>query len=225
MMTKRRLTGWVLLALGAVLVSTGIAWGCALWAPMTASRPLSREEVSMILSRRLGAAPFLAITSGVENFGVGWGFILAGDAAAPPPGPTRRTDRPGPVIRGPIATVRPLPVSPQDKFIQIVRAGWPMPCLRGATKGIGGSRSWEGVVEPPRVVSQMGVKPQRLLPLYPQWGGLAVNTAFYSAIFWLAVPGPKLLRRLMRRRRGLCPMCGYDLAHHHHEICPECGTP
>jgi len=33
-----------------------------------------------------------------------------------------------------------------------------------------------------------------------------------------------LLRRRRRKRRGLCPACGYDLAGSTHGTCPECGT-
>jgi len=223
-MTNRRLAGWTLVVLGTILLSTGIAWGCALWAPMTASRSLTRDEISVILDRGVGTERFLAITSGVENFGIGWAFVIAGTAALPPPAFARHNARLVPGV-GARAIVNPVPVGPQDKYIHVVRAGWPMSCLQGFTTGVGGSYSRHGVIEPPHVLSQMGVKPQRLVPLYPRWGGLAVNTVFYGAVFWLAIPGPKLLRRVMRRRHGCCPTCGYDLAHHDHDTCPECGAP
>jgi hypothetical protein len=61
------------------------------------------------------------------------------------------------------------------------------------------------------------------LPYIPLWTGFAFNTVFYAAILWLLIPGPFALRRLVRRRRGLCPACGYDLKHAEHESCPECG--
>ena len=64
----------------------------------------------------------------------------------------------------------------------------------------------------------------RALPLRPIWPGFAVNTIFYAAILWLLVLGPFVLRRYLRRRRGLCPACGYDLKHAEHESCPECGA-
>ncbi len=47
---------------------------------------------------------------------------------------------------------------------------------------------------------------------------------FYAAILWVLIPGPFALRRLIRRRRGLCLACGYDLRHGEHEACPECGV-
>ncbi len=60
-------------------------------------------------------------------------------------------------------------------------------------------------------------------PYRPVWPGFAINTLFYAAILWLLIPGPFALRRLIRRRRGLCPACGYDLRHGEHKACPECG--
>ena len=61
------------------------------------------------------------------------------------------------------------------------------------------------------------------LPLAPIWSGLLLNTFFYAAILWLFIPGPFVLRRAIRRRRGLCVKCSYDLRGADHEACPECG--
>ncbi len=63
----------------------------------------------------------------------------------------------------------------------------------------------------------------RRLPLTPLWPGIAINTVFYGAILWLLVPGPFALRRYVRRRRGRCITCGYDLRGAFDEGCPECG--
>ncbi len=63
------------------------------------------------------------------------------------------------------------------------------------------------------------------LPKAVVWPGFAVNTLFYAAILWLLIPGPFALRRLVRRRHGLCPACGYDMKHAKHDQgCPECGA-
>ena len=64
----------------------------------------------------------------------------------------------------------------------------------------------------------------RPLPYAPIWPGFVVNSLFYAALLWLLILGPLALRRLIRRRRGLCPACGYDLRHGEHEACPECGV-
>ncbi len=63
----------------------------------------------------------------------------------------------------------------------------------------------------------------RSLPLQPVWPGFATNTVFYAAILWLLAFGPSTARRIIRRKRGLCIKCGYDLRGAEHEVCPECG--
>ncbi len=64
----------------------------------------------------------------------------------------------------------------------------------------------------------------RALPLRPILGGFLINTLFYAAILWPLICGPFVLRRLIRRKRGLCVACGYDLRHADHDACPECGA-
>ena len=59
--------------------------------------------------------------------------------------------------------------------------------------------------------------------LRPIWPGFAENTLFYATLLVL-IPVSFALRRLIRRRRGLCATCGYDLRHAEHEACPECGV-
>ena len=67
-------------------------------------------------------------------------------------------------------------------------------------------------------------KPEILvMPLRPLWQGFTANTIFYAALFWLLIPGPFIFRRLIRRKRGLCVKCAYDLRGAEHEACPECG--
>jgi len=62
-----------------------------------------------------------------------------------------------------------------------------------------------------------------LLPLKPILTGFSINTIFYSAILWLLTLGPFTARRMIRRKRGLCRKCGYDLRGMNHDKCPECG--
>ncbi len=56
------------------------------------------------------------------------------------------------------------------------------------------------------------------------WPGFAINTLFYAAILWLLILGPFTARRMIRRKRGQCSKCGYDLRGAEHEVCPECGA-
>ncbi|MEE8154284.1 MAG: hypothetical protein V3T53_04920 [Phycisphaerales bacterium] len=64
-----------------------------------------------------------------------------------------------------------------------------------------------------------------VLPLRPIWPGFAINTLFYAAILWSLTLGPFAARRRIRRKRGHCIKCGYDLRGAEHEACPECGAP
>jgi hypothetical protein len=63
----------------------------------------------------------------------------------------------------------------------------------------------------------------RDLPCAPLWAGLAINTTFYAAIWWLLLALPRLIRRTLRTRRGLCPSCAYDMRGLANAPCPECG--
>ena len=71
-------------------------------------------------------------------------------------------------------------------------------------------------------VSNSETDEQRLLPLRLIWSGFILNTLFYTALAWIAVPGPIALRRLCRARRGLCMKCAYPTGAG--EVCTECGA-
>ncbi len=75
-----------------------------------------------------------------------------------------------------------------------------------------------------RRASPKGVVLARLIPLRPVWGGLLFNTFFYATLLWLVTLGPFTARRMIRRKRGRCTKCGYDLRGAEHEVCPECGV-
>ncbi len=59
------------------------------------------------------------------------------------------------------------------------------------------------------------------IPLRPLWPGFAVNTILYATILWLLIPGPFVLRRFIRVKRGLCPACAYPRGDS--SVCSECG--
>ena len=65
----------------------------------------------------------------------------------------------------------------------------------------------------------------QFLPLHPIWPGFAINTIFYAVILWLLTLGPFTARRMIRRKRGRCIKCGYDLRGNFGGGggCPECG--
>ena len=79
-------------------------------------------------------------------------------------------------------------------------------------------------------LSHLGGWPEirKALPLKPIWPGFAINTIFYASLLWLLALGPFTAHRIMRRKRGRCIECGYDLRGHSGgggEACPECGMP
>ena len=62
----------------------------------------------------------------------------------------------------------------------------------------------------------------RALPCRPLALGFTADTAIFAALWSLIVlRGPAI--RAFRRRRGLCPACGYDLTGNTTGVCPECG--
>ena len=63
----------------------------------------------------------------------------------------------------------------------------------------------------------------RALPLAPIWPGFGINTVVYAAILWLLALAPFTARRMIRRKRGRCIKCGYDLRGDFSAGCSECG--
>ena len=138
----------------------------------------------------------------------------------------------------------PLPLDFAEYYFEAAvrhRAGWPMLSLQGekwCTKhhtSVGDLNDrvtieaslrwgWEADASP-------GVPIDAFLPLYPLlpiWPGFLVNTVFYAwvvfliffALVYWPLNGPRRIRRHLRRKRGHCPMCGYDL-----RGVPEGGCP
>jgi len=219
---SRRLLRLGPVVLIGVLLSLSVAWACALWSPMRGSRALTDMEASVVLRKLTGVFEHPGVPQGVRNWGFGWAFVFAVDAAIPlPEASTPSSGR----NRGVHSTALvQLPTSPDDRLVHIVTAGWPLTCLTGERHTTGVSTRRHGLAEPPRAVRELNVKPRRVLPLQPRWLGLAVDTALYAVAVWIAVPGPLLLRRTLRRRRGQCAACGYNLHHVDHRACPECGA-
>jgi hypothetical protein len=60
---------------------------------------------------------------------------------------------------------------------------------------------------------------------HPVNPGFAINTVFYAAVLWVLLALPGAVRRFVRRRRGRCTRCGYDLRATTTGVCPECGGP
>lgn len=98
-----------------------------------------------------------------------------------------------------------------------IRAGWPFRAL--ACDSISDGTGSDDVVRGGIPVPAAGM----ILPVRPLFFGLALNAVVYSLSAWGCVRSVWYIRRLRRRRRGLCRNCGYPAADA--EIrCPECGS-
>lgn len=111
------------------------------------------------------------------------------------------------------------------------RAGWPWPALEATVELVdrrvqtitGGALLDDGrmrAINEGRSVAET----QRVLPWRPVMPGFVLDAVVFGAIAWLLSFGPLVLRRAIRRRRGHCPRCGYDLRATAHNRCPECGA-
>lgn len=64
----------------------------------------------------------------------------------------------------------------------------------------------------------------RTLPYWPIWSGLAINVLFWSIVAATPIHGLRVVRRRVRRLRGRCLACGYELVGISAAArCPECG--
>ncbi len=186
----------IFLLLGAV-VNVAVAWACVLWGSMD-GRNLSEAEVQERLPPHVEVRPDYFFFHGFEIAGLG-GHILS--------------------LAGTEIDSRGLE-SEVPLYIDL-HAGWPCFGLRGTATMIKSGLSAPSLAFVPEGLMDLVKFP--MLPLRPIWSGFAINTLFYATILWLVIPGPFALRRHLRRKRGLCVVCGYDLRHAEHDACPECG--
>jgi hypothetical protein len=124
---------------------------------------------------------------------------------------------------------------PWDQAL-VVRAGWPLPALTGqlwvpAVPRSSPRRTDYFLAKPPALdsavsrtlLTRRGSTHRLLLfPLRPLLWGFALNTALYCLVPSLIVVAFASFRRRWRRRRHLCPSCGYPAGPS--PRCSECGS-
>lgn len=106
--------------------------------------------------------------------------------------------------------------------------GWPLLALRSQTaQAPPGNR-------PSEPVTTWGIALDKardstldslVLPLRPIWTGFAIDTLLYAGLAFGLFICPGMLKHAVRRRRGRCQRCGYDLrGSSQSAVCPECGN-
>ena len=212
---KRRLLIILIFLLAGAVVNVAVAWGCCFLAeiPWPSLREPSTAEIAFWTSRTPDHFDTPAMPQDVgssESFGVrrhiGWSWSWK---------VTTGNDEEG--------------IHPPGAYFTagVIEAGWPV---------IGRNGQWwmDGTsVDPnPLVVNGVALAGSGfsdflsrpgVLPLHPIWHGFAVNTLFYAVVLWLLIPGPFVLRRFVRIKRGLCVKCGYPMGES--GVCTECGHP
>lgn len=127
-------------------------------------------------------------------------------------------------------------VSASGAFIVTrITAGFPARCLVAERRwdseaGELSATAWRAGVALPSRLRPWQHNPSRynsILPLRPLAAGLAINTLAWGGALWLLLSGARLTRRAWRRRRGMCPTCGYPKPNDPAPgpvTCPECGA-
>lgn len=108
-------------------------------------------------------------------------------------------------------------------------SGWPCRLLwSGVEKSILLERPMVIAGIPMLVGESYGLEDIVCLPVYPIWTGQLLTGAMWLGV----VAAARALRYFLRyglsdvrRRRGLCTRCAYDLRGNTSGVCPECGTP
>lgn len=196
-----------------VLVTVLVSWGIAMWAPMPILRPTVgtpqrqwRGAVpatwSPIPKRELGGQKPWIVTqqlrsSTLESVAGYLSEVQYTRVDVGLPWPSLSYDH---LKEGPAVTTQ--------RARREVKSGWTVTELPIWRRGLRLER----------------VARYRRIPLLPVWPGFLLNTLTYAglAAFLWWVPGAA--RRTLRRRRGRCQRCGYDLRGSADGACPECGS-
>ena len=233
---RRWIPKLVLFLLLGAIVNVAVAWGCATWSALKlvsgplVERPTEADQRWWQQVVPAGAAPRASVVWRSRGFGCD-SLLILGDRSGEA---VFQEDPSGQSTFG-------ASINAKMDRATLVRTGWPWRSGAGERWDLGISlmtpfpmlgykvTTWRDADLQTSAVSfdrptWLGGSSFRLLPLRPIWPGFAINTLFYAVLLCLFTLGPVTTRRLIRRKRGLCIKCGYDLRHVEHEACPECGV-
>jgi hypothetical protein len=227
----RRVVIAVLFVASGVVVNVAVAWSCAYWidggrplvaAPVRGNTALEHPRWEVLMGRRAGAMVIRSDASGIPPPPV----PLPTDATPQEieawlQGSALQVGRPR-IVRAPgwsRACVPPDEAAYEQRAVWEDARGWPMLSFLSYSHDFGGKVESSWALDLGGTQGPMGLS--RVLPLRPILIGNAVNTVCFAAVLWSIVLGPGSLRRFLRRRRLLCPTCGYPVGES--ELCTECG--
>ena len=227
----RRVVIAVLFLASGVVVNVAVAWSCAYWidggrclitSAVRGNTALEHPRWQILTGRRPGAMVIRSDASGIPPPPV-------------PPPPNATPEEMMAWMNAPAASSDPRAVvsvprwsrasTPPNEGDYEQRAvwedarGWPLVCLLSYSADFGGRVKFPWALDVGGTQGPMGLP--RVLPLRPILMGNVVNTVSFAAGLWAIVLGPGTLRRFIRRRRHLCPACGYPVGES--KLCTECG--
>ncbi len=209
---KRRITKLVVFLLLSSVVNVAVAWGCVLWSGRTVDREPFEDISDPFAWPREAPADWPVAQK--QKMLRSWCLreLLT-------------------IAHAPMQAPNPPPGTVLGWGMTVFQAGWPCRTLESkhVQVNVTGGRfalDFKPAVTLPANLNFLKVNEARYrtLPLRPTWPGFAINTIFYAAILCLLTLGPFTARRMIRRKRGLCTKCGYDLRGAEHDACPECGV-
>ena len=217
---KRCLTKLVVFLLLGAIVNVAVAWGCAL--SLSLRSQASGRSGSNGLEIWVGVLPENKETwgmvwtihrPGAYKFLVEWGSSRGSSYGETPP-------------KWVLRIMDEHTLDPRSGNDLVVDArGWPFPGLYSLAD-FDNFQVTRGLSLPSNDDSSSRwtlTEGSFALPIDPIWPGFAINTIFYAATLWLLTLGSFAARRMIRRKRGHCIRCGYDLRANYSAGCPECG--
>ncbi len=207
---KRRLTKLVVFLLLGAIVNVAVAWGLAGFYPATFDRTKSSlsDEARRWASDK--GVPYPVISS-YNGLGIRWVVVHKSVAATMVSGG----------IEEPMIDYAGMEVDAGWPFVAMHEQSWIDDAASSLHRRI--YRTAVGL-QSETTGSGPAVAPLRPLPLYPALPGFLINTLLYAAISFGLFAGFGATRHSIRRKRGHCIKCGYDLRGADHEVCPECGA-
>ena len=221
---KRRLTKLVVFLLLGAITTVVVSWGFALWGSFrfgSSSQYYSHAtQPRWLLSVHTGV--------GVTRVSVTPNNELWGERSP--------TYRPGMIPYWSAARRRPgaeVFEDPLGPWTLEYAYGWPFRSGLAVVRrnvheapGVRNRNNKFAIVTGIKVLEEQSGEPlaYRTLPTRPILVGFVANSVMYASALWLLLFAPGQLRRFIRRKRGHCIKCGYDLRGAEHEACPECGV-